>query len=125
MNVLMDWIAKGKVRVAWQIIFSFIPGVLIWSFFRIKKLRLFLVMMAGPAVATIYILPLIIVGPQYYEECDLSFFSLISNESCMIEALIIPSIVVNVIYHGFKTYFIIKWTRKWNQSFQVSKESEN
>ena len=38
----MDWIAKGKISVVWQIIFSFIPGVLIWSFFRFKKLTLFL-----------------------------------------------------------------------------------
>ena len=121
----MDWIAKGKVSVAWQIIFSFIPGVLIWSFFRIKKLRLFVVMMAGPAVVVIYILPLIIVGPHYYDECEPSFFAIILDESCLTEALIIPSIVVNVIYHGFKTYYIIKWTRKWNQSFQVSKENEN
>ena len=121
----MDWIAKGKLSVFWQIIFSFIPGMLIWSFFRIKKLRLFVVMMAGPAVATIYILPLIVVGPHYYEKCEPSFFAIILDESCLMETLIIPSIAVNVIYHGFKTYFIIKWTRKWNQSFQVSKENEN
>jgi len=104
----MDWIAKGKVSVAWQIIFSFIPGVLIWSFFRIKKLRLFVVMMAGPAVATIYILPLIIVGPHYYEECEPSFFAIILDESCLMETLIIPSIAVNVIldFGSFSSYLV-------------------
>jgi len=113
----MNWIAKGKVNLVWQIIFSFIPGVLIWSFFRIKKLRLFLLMMAGPAVATISILPIILFDPQYYETCT-SMFSIVPNYSCMNESLFIAGIIVNVIYHGFKTYFIIRWSRKWNESFQ-------
>jgi len=112
----MDWVAKGKISVTWQIIFSFIPGVLIWSFFRIKKLRLFLVMMAGPAVATVTLLPLIVFGPEFFERCDLMVFSLILDDSCKMEEIFIPNIIVNIIYHGFKTYFIIKWTRKWNES---------
>jgi len=112
----VDWIAKGKISVGWQIVFSFIPGFLIWSFFRIKKLRLFVLTMAGPAVAAIYFIPLILGYPEYYEKCT-SWFSVVQDESCFIQELILPSIVVNVIYHGFKTYFIIKWTRKWNESF--------
>jgi len=112
----MDWIAKGKISVGWQIVFSFIPGVLIWSFFRIKKLRLFVLTMAGPAVAAIYAIPLILDMPDYYERCT-SFFNVIVDESCFIQEVIILSIVVNVIYHGFKTYYIIKWTRKSNESF--------
>ena len=116
----MDWIAKGKISVVWQIIFSFIPGVLIWSFFRIKKLRLFLLMMAGPAVIIIYILPIMLGIPEYYETCT-SIISTISDNSCMNESLIISSVIVNIIYHGFKTYFIIKWTRKWNEKFEGSR----
>ena len=112
----MDWIAKRKISVGWQIVFSFIPGVLIWSFFRIKKLRLFVLTMAGPAVAAIYVLPLILGRPDYYERCA-GFFNVIVDESCFVQEIVISSIVVNVIYHGFKTYFIIKWTRKWNESF--------
>jgi len=113
----MDWIAKGKISVAWQIVFSFIPGVLIWSFFRIKKLRLFLVMMAIPAVVTVSILPLIVIGPEFFERCDLSLFSVALDDSCDFGEIFIPNIIVNIIYHGFKTYFIIKWTRKWNENF--------
>ena len=81
----MDWIAKGKISVLWQIIFSFIPGVLIWSFFRIKKLRLFLLMMAGPAVIIIYILPIMLGIPEYYETCT-SIISIIPDNSCMNES---------------------------------------
>ena len=113
----MDWIAKGKISVVWQIIFSFIPGVLIWSFFRIKKLRLFLLMMAGPAVVITYILPIILVGPEYHEMCT-SIISVMPEDSCMNESLFISNVILNVIYHGFKTYFIIKWTRRWNENFQ-------
>ena len=120
----MDWIAKGKISVVWQIIFSFIPGVLIWSFFRIKKLRLFLLMMAGPAVIIIYILPIMLGIPEYYETCT-SIISIIPDNSCMNESLIISSVIVNIIYHGFKTYFIIKWTRKWNKKFEGSTETNN
>ncbi len=120
----MNWIAKGKVNLVWQIIFSFIPGVLIWSFFRIKKLRLFLLMMAGPAVATVSILPLILFDPQYYETCT-SMFSIVPDYSCMNESLFIAGIIVNVIYHGFKTYFIIRWSRRWNEGFQNSSSDLN
>ena len=114
----MDWVAKGKINLAWQIVFSFLPGVLIWSFFRIKKLRVFLLTMGGPAVATVSILPLVFVGSDYYEVCP-NALSIIPEYSCMNESLFISSIIVNVIYHSFKTYFIIRWTREWNKQFEI------
>ena len=63
--------AKGRVDVRWQIVFAYIPGVLIWSFYRIKKLRIFLITMVSPLIASIFIVPLIFVGPEYFENCDL------------------------------------------------------
>ena len=79
-------------------------------------------MMGGPAVATVYVLPLIFFGHRYYETCT-SIVSIIPDDSCMDESLLVSSIIVNVIYHGFKTYYIIKWTRKWNEKFEISTES--
>ena len=107
--------AKGKVNVKWQIVFAYIPGVLIWSFYRIKKLRLFLIMMVVPLLVSIYIIPLTIVGPGYFEDCDPTLLLVWGNGSCPNEAILIPMIIVELIYHGFRTYFIIKWSRQWNE----------
>ena len=118
--------AKGKVNVKWQIVFAYIPGVLIWSFYRIKKLRLFLIMMVVPLLASIYIIPLAIVGPEYFEDCDPTLLLVWGNGSCPNEAVLIPMIIVELIYHGFRTYFIIKWSRQWNESalHKVSKYND-
>jgi len=110
--------AKGPVSIAWQVIFSFIPGVLIWSFYRVKKLRLFLAMMAVPILATIYIVPLAMIGPEYFEYCDPALLLIWDFDgSCTNEEILVPSIILELIYHAFKTYFIIKWSRKWNEQF--------
>ena len=111
-------IARGKVSVVWQIIFSFIPGILIWSFYRIKKLRLFLVMMAVPAHVIIYILILVTVGPEFFMECLFAPFSIIQDDLCMNEIWFVPNFAVNMIYYAFRTFFIIKWSREWNRKFE-------
>ena len=109
--------AKGRVNVKWQIVFAYIPGVLIWSFYRIKKLRLFLIMMVIPLLASMYLIPLAIVGTEYFEYCNPVLLLIWPNDlSCYNEAILVPSIIVELIYHGFRTYFIIKWSRQWNES---------
>ena len=108
--------AKGRVDVRWQIVFAYIPGVLFWSFYRIRKLRLFVVMMVAPLMASIFIVPLVFVGPEYFETCDIVLLLNWGNAACPDASILLPSIVIELIYHGFRTYFIIRWSRQWNES---------
>ena len=108
--------AKGRVDVKWQIVFAYIPGVLFWSFYRIKKLRIFSITMVSPLIVSIFIVPLIFVGPEYFENCDLILLLTWGNGSCYDEAILIPSIIIELVYHGFRTYFIIRWSRQWNEN---------
>ena len=108
--------AKGRVDVKWQIVFAYIPGVLLWSFYRIRKLRLFVVMMVAPLMVSIFIVPLVFVGPEYFETCDIVLLLNWGNAACPDDSILLPSIVIELIYHGFRTYFIIRWSRQWNES---------
>ena len=51
--------ANHKVSVAWQIVFTFIPIVNFWAFYRIRKLRKYAVYVIAPEIvigiiATVY-----------------------------------------------------------------------
>lgn len=106
---------KGRVNVRWQIVFSFIPGVLIWSFYRVKKLRLFLTTMVIPILASMYIIPMAVIGPEYFEYCDPYMLLIWDFESsCINEEIFLHLLIAELIYHAFKTYFIIRWSRQWN-----------
>ena len=108
--------ANGRVDVKWQIVFAYIPGVLFWSFYRIKKLRLFLIMMVIPIFVSMYVVPLAIVGTGFFEDCNPGLLLIWpDSSSCYIEEILIPSIVIELIYHGFRTYFIVRWSRQWNE----------
>src|SRR5213593_4532461 len=43
--------ANRKVSVAWQIIFTFIPILNLWAFYRIKKLRKYFLYIIVPMIA--------------------------------------------------------------------------
>lgn len=109
--------AKGRVNVKWQIVFSFIPGVLIWSFYRVKKLRLFTAIMVIPVLASVYVIPITVIGPEYFEYCDPYMLLIWDFEgSCINEEIFLHLLVAELIYHAFKTYFIVRWSRRWNES---------
>src|SRR5690349_7599704 len=42
--------ATGKVSVAWQIVFTFLPVVNFWAFYRIKKLRRYVLYIILPGI---------------------------------------------------------------------------
>ena len=55
--------AKEKVSVMWQILFAIISPINLWAFYRIKKLRRYVLYVAVPSVIVGLILSLV----GYYE----------------------------------------------------------
>lgn len=56
-------LAKGKVSIGWQVIFAIISPVNLWAFYRIKKLRLFVLYVIAPSI----IVSSIVVTGVFYE----------------------------------------------------------
>jgi hypothetical protein len=58
--------ADHKVSVAWQIVFTFIPIVNLWAFYRIRKLRKYLLYVVVPAIVLSVLFTEAFFGDLYY-----------------------------------------------------------
>ena len=58
--------ADHKDSVAWQIVFTFIPIVNLWAFYRIRKLRKYLLYVVMPAIVLSLLITEAIFGDLYY-----------------------------------------------------------
>ena len=122
---------ENKVDIRWQIVFIFIPILDLWAFYRIKKLRRFLLYVGIPAL----IIEIILVSPLlFYNDLPYSEF-LIDRppaEQPELPPYMVPIdpevgktnsafqiilIAYEVSFMGFSIYLVIIWSRKWNEKF--------
>jgi len=109
--------ANHKVSVAWQIVFTFIPILNIWAFYRIRKLRMYLLLIVLPTALLSAVLAL------YYLErspSELGFmrrnpFALYDTPSFVASSILAN--VASFALKGFEIYLIIVWSRKHNRLF--------
>lgn len=59
--------ATGKVSVGWQIVFALIPFLDLWAFYRIRKLRKYLLFTAVPTFISAFVQSL------YFGDLDTSY----------------------------------------------------
>jgi hypothetical protein len=125
--------ASKKVSVGWQIIFVFIPILNFWAFYRIQKLRRFVLFVAIPAI----IIEIILVSPLLYlTDGPYSNFLIdklpqeqihqelppymtpiepqVGKTNSTFQILLIAQ---EVGFTGFSVYLVIIWSRKWNAKF--------
>jgi hypothetical protein len=114
--------ANHKVSVAWQIVFTFLPVVNFWAFYRIRKLRMYVLYV---------ILPSIIVSIYYISETGLwvgvpawaaGVDQYIVTVRPADDPLLLTKIVANVILNGlqgFAIYLVIVWSRQHNRKFDT------
>ena len=118
--------SKGPVKIVWQIIFIFIPIVDLWAFYRIKKLRKFLLMVWIPetvitTVIVIFIYGLIVAaavfgGPNILNDQT-------PSGKAVNDELTKNSIILYIVETGFtilSIYLIYKWSKEWNKQFPSS-----
>jgi hypothetical protein len=111
---------KRPVSVLWQIIMVvFVPILDLWAFFRIKKLKKYLLYVYVPQLIIGGIITGLIIGMAFEESSieKLENFSedLESNEL----ALVIPSIVMGMGFTIFSIYLIATWSEKWNKEIST------
>jgi len=111
--------ANNKVRVAWQIVFTFIPIVNFWAFYRIRKLRKYVLYVVVPEmvigiIATVYTFGNIIDLQMKAESTTLTLERLVFLSSAYRWS------IFQVISWGLQAwaiYLVIIWSRKHNRQF--------
>lgn len=119
---------ERPVSIKWQIVFAIISPLNIWAFYRIKKLRLFVLCVLVPSIIIA-----VITGVMMYKETisyeakirELEeknpsihppYMTPIEPQAGMIN-LIIINLIVSIGFTIFAVYLIIKWSRRWNLQF--------
>ncbi len=110
--------AKGPVSVLWQIIFVvFIPILDLWAFYRIKKLKKYLLYVYVPQI----IIGGIIAGLIFSMAFEGNGLEKLENFSEDLEnndlALIISNILMGLGFTIFSIYLIATWSERWNKHF--------
>ncbi len=123
--------AKGNVSIKWQIIFAIMSPVNLWAFYRIKKLRKYILYVLIPSAIMAFALSLI----GYYEMTLIDpsggqmgsdaiiplppYMTPIKPQVTMFDVIPynIISIGISIGLTVFSVYLVVKWSRQWNEQF--------
>jgi hypothetical protein len=102
--------ANHKVTVAWQIVFTFLPVVNFWAFYRIRKLRKYVLYVVLPTAITL----LVVINEQPIDDIkQLVTLSYLSYH------LVIAEQLIGIGIQGFAIYLVIIWSRQHNRQFDA------
>ena len=125
--------ANGRVSIGWQIVFAIISPINLWAFYRIKKLRLFVLYVIVPSTI---ISSIVIIGVFYEMENPAKGFDDDGNrypESTLppnmtpIEPQVgkfntgkymVLNVAASVGMTVLSVYLVVKWSRQWNEQFK-------
>lgn len=122
--------ANNKVSVAWQIVFTFLPIVNFWAFYRIRKLRRYLLYVILPSivVSSIYLSYSGLWLPLPLESISPGHSTALMNGTEMVPAfydeVMYASLLNNSIglgLQGLAVYLVIIWSRHHNRRADASK----
>ncbi len=113
--------AQGPVKIIWQIIFTFIPILDLWAFYRIKKLRRYFLFVVIPALAILIIMIVAAVVPNLDSPMldDPNYDPFMSDDPTFL-AISIASPIVEIGFHILAIYLVYTWSKQWNKQFQTS-----
>ena len=103
-------VKQKPVSVKQQTIFALIPSVDVWAFYRIQKLRKFILIALGLGFA---------FSPVSLAVSSSIDMSTISSPLDLYSNPIFLMYIVGTIatLHGTLVYFIRRWSKKWNEQF--------
>jgi hypothetical protein len=106
--------ANHKVSVAWQIVFTFISILNLWAFYRIRKLRKYLLYVVVPSIITSIAVWLSYDQVKHFTpwgDDGLPF----GNPNSLYAFEI--SILVSLALQALAIYLVIKWSREHNERY--------
>jgi hypothetical protein len=108
------------VSVAWQIVSLFIPIANFWAFYRIRKLRKYLLYIILPniAITAVYLNAFFNYLPDYYLVGDggLAFGD---PYAIYQDPVVIATLAASYALFGFSIYLVVKWSREHNRKYDV------
>ena len=108
--------AKGPVNILWQIIFTFIPILDLYAFYRIKKLRKYFLFVVIPLlVITLGITFSFVLAELQSPGFSFDDESMTSENEEFLYLIFVP---VEIGFQILTIYFVYTWSKKWNE--QVS-----
>jgi hypothetical protein len=128
--------ANHKVSVGWQIVFTFITGLNFWAFYRIRKLRKYLLYIVAPELAVTAAFFVFLSSTS----ADEVMYGTIFEGSNIRPDVNAPGDVQTEAYReyvafinayfsvtgiglalqGFSIYLVVIWSRKHNQAFAAA-----
>ena len=103
-------VAKTRVDLRWQALFSIIAPLDIWAFYRIQKLRRALLLIAVPGIAIWIVIPGLLFGAAYYAVSE--------EEYPEIPDIPFLHTAIMVGFMAWSIYLIVRWSKIWNVKFQ-------
>ena len=110
--------AKGKVSILWQIIFVvFVPIMDLWAFYRIQRLKKYLLYVYVPQIAVAIVIAVFVVN-MAFEENGLEKINKFSDDLNENEIMLaVASTVMDLGFTILSIYLIVTWSEKWNKQF--------
>lgn len=104
------------VSIIWQIIFTFIPILDLWSRYRIKKLRKYILYIYLPIFVSV-IFMIMYTGTEFLD--DPNFFDGFEDSlDYMILSLLFS--ILDVLFIILSIYLVYKWSSEWNKQIESS-----
>jgi len=113
--------ANDRVSVAWQIVATFVPIANFWAFYRIRKLRKYLLYVFVPSVA-LSVLAIWVASHSIYFIHDTGILLTGSSPYDFVPWYQTPYIagsIVSSALHGFSIYLIARWSRQHNLKYSA------
>jgi hypothetical protein len=98
---------NDKVSVVWQIVATFITLANFWAFYRIRKLRKYLLYVIIPEAVVSSIIMWYGYNGAY------SFIGI----NPLVPAILYLSIAASIALQGLSVYLVIKWSREHNRQY--------
>ena len=109
--------ANGPVKIIWQIIFTFIPILDLWAFYRIKKLQKYFLYVILPGIAIMIVFVAAVLGTTDFSKFDDPTFDPFMAEEPALLALNIASPIIEIGFQILSIYLVYNWSKEWNKQF--------
>jgi hypothetical protein len=110
--------ANHKVSVAWQVIFTFLPVVNFWAFYRVRKLRKYLLYIVIPLLvfSAIQASYDVIYPPRPFTQWGDDGLAFGYDPTGRL-AILIARYVISAGLQALAIYIVIIWSRQHNKQF--------
>ena len=119
--------ATHKVSVGWQIVFTFIPIVNFWAFYRVRKLGKYLLYVFLPAIVVSTIIGVYfgisaVYNPQVTNDAMILTDTQMTPFGSLNTPELYASIAVSIAFKALEIYLVVLWSNQHNTAFDQANQ---